>query len=59
MSERKHFPLRVDPRVWALVERLAAAELRSTNAQAEILLREALEARGLEPNPNPSKRRAR
>lgn len=59
MSVRKHFPLRVDTRVWALVERLAAAELRSTNAQAEILLREALEARGLDPNPNPGRRRAR
>ncbi len=47
MAERKHFALRVDPRLWALVERLAAAELRSANAQAEILLREALAARGL------------
>ena len=44
---RKHFALRIDARVWADVERLAAAELRSANAQVEVLLREALEGRGL------------
>lgn len=44
---RKHFALRIDARVWADVERLAAAELRSANAQVEVLLREALERRGV------------
>lgn len=43
---KKHFPLRIDPALWAEVERLAAQELRSANAQAEVLLREALARRG-------------
>jgi hypothetical protein len=42
---RKPFLLRVSPEVLAAVERLAASELRSTNAQLEILLREALARR--------------
>ena len=37
--------LRIDPQLWAQIERLAAAELRSANAQVEYLLREALRAR--------------
>lgn len=43
---KKAFALRLDPAVHAAVERLAAAELRSANAEIEVLLREALEARG-------------
>ena len=43
VTERKAYPLRVDPALWAAVERCAAAELRSVNAQVECLLREALE----------------
>lgn len=46
MAERKAFLLRVDPQLWAALERLAQAELRSTNAQVEYLLREALSRRG-------------
>jgi hypothetical protein len=46
--DRKAYPLRVDPGLWAAVERMAAAELRSVNAQVECLLREALGARGVE-----------
>jgi hypothetical protein len=46
-TDRRAFALRVRPDVLAAVERLAAAELRSTNAQIEILLREALAKRGL------------
>lgn len=45
--DKKSFPLRVDPALWAEVERLAATELRSANAQAELLLREALARRGV------------
>ena len=45
--DKKSFPLRVDPALWAEVERLAAMELRSANAQAELLLREALGRRGI------------
>ena len=46
-GERKSFPLRVDPALWAAIERLAATDLRSANAQVECLLREALKARGI------------
>ena len=46
--KKKAFALRLDPAVHAAVERLAAAELRSANAQIEMLLREAMEARGIE-----------
>lgn len=44
---RKAYPLRVDPALWAAVERCAAADLRSVNAQVECLLREALKTRGV------------
>jgi hypothetical protein len=47
--DKKAFLLRIDPQLWAELERLAAADLRSVNAQIEFLLREALERRGLRP----------
>lgn len=47
MAERRAFLMRVSPEVLAAVEKLAAAELRSVNAQVEVLLREALARRGL------------
>ena len=43
--DKKSFLLRVDPALWAEIERLAAAELRSLNAQVEYLLRDAVAAR--------------
>lgn len=43
---KKSFPLRIDPVLWAEIERMAAQELRSANAQVEYLLRQALQARG-------------
>ena len=46
-GERKAYPLRVDPALWAAVERCAAADLRSVNAEIECLIREALKARGV------------
>ncbi len=49
-TDKKSFLLRIDPRLWDELERLAAAELRSVNAQIEFLLREALERRGLRIN---------
>jgi hypothetical protein len=52
---KKHFPLRIDPAVWADIERLAAQELRSVNAQVEFLLREALARRGRKTPPPPSR----
>ena len=54
---RKAYPLRVDPALWAAVERLAAGDLRSVNAEVECLLREALKARGIRLSaPQPVKR---
>jgi hypothetical protein len=47
---RKPFLMRTSPGVMAAVERLAAAELRSVNAQLECLLREALARRGISPS---------
>ena len=43
--DKKSFLLRIDPVLWTEIERLAAAELRSANAQVEYLLRTALAAR--------------
>ena len=43
--DKKSFALRIDPVLWAQIERLAAAELRSVNAQIEYLLREAVRQR--------------
>ncbi len=57
VDARKAFPLRIDPALWAAVERLAATDLRSANAQMECLLREALKARGIKLSaPAPVKR---
>jgi len=55
MAARKSFLLRVDPDLWAAVERLAQAELRSANAQVEFLLRDALARRGVRSRDVPSK----
>ena len=45
-SVKKTFLLRIDPELWAEIERLAAQDLRSANAQVEYLLRDALARRG-------------
>jgi hypothetical protein len=55
--DRKSFLLRVDPALWNELERLAAADLRSINAQIEFLLREALERRGIKAKDGKSKKR--
>lgn len=44
---RKAFPLRLDPGLHAAIERAAASDLRSVNAEVEMLLREALARRGI------------
>jgi hypothetical protein len=57
MAERKSFPLRIDAALWAAIERMAASDLRSANAQVECLLREALKSRGVKLDaPRPVKR---
>lgn len=57
--QKKAFALRLDPAVHAAVERLAAAELRSANAQIEMLLREALRERGVKVGTTTPPRRGR
>lgn len=59
MPDRKAFPLRVDPALWAAVERAAACDLRSVNAEVECLLREALKARGIRLDPPTAVKRGR
>ncbi|CAH0497901.1 toxin-antitoxin system HicB family antitoxin [Novosphingobium sp. CECT 9465] len=58
-SPKKAFPLRIDPALFAAIERTAAADLRSANAQIEILLREALARRGIKLAPVEAPRRGR
>jgi hypothetical protein len=59
MPARKAFPLRLDPALFDAVHRLADAELRSVNAEIEVLLREALARRGLKVERSPPPRRGR
>ncbi|MEJ2084282.1 MAG: toxin-antitoxin system HicB family antitoxin [Acidobacteriota bacterium] len=42
MADKKRFLLRLDPELHARLEKWAADDLRSLNAQIEFLLREAL-----------------
>jgi len=46
VSDRKHFPLRIDPDTYAALERWATDELRSVNAQIEYLLKDAVRKAG-------------
>jgi hypothetical protein len=55
---KKAFQMRVDPELWAELERLAAAELRSVNGQIEYLLREAvIKRKGKVPTPQVGQQR--
>jgi hypothetical protein len=58
-SAKKAFALRLDPALYAAIERLAADELRSANAEIEVLLREALARRGVSPKAATPARRGR
>jgi hypothetical protein len=46
MSERKSFLVRLDPGLHTALQRWAADDLRSLNAQIEFLLRRALQEAG-------------
>ncbi len=46
MAVKKQYPLRIDPGIWDAVEKWAADDMRSTNAQVEFILREALRQSG-------------
>ena len=51
--DRKQFLLRIDPELWKQLEKWAADDLRSVNAQVEWLLREAVrQRRGTRAKPN-------
>lgn len=58
-APKKAFPLRLDPALYAAVERLAAQDLRSVNAELEVLLREALARRGVKVAPAEPPKRGR
>lgn len=45
-GRKKSLPLRLDPRIYAAMQRWADDELRSLNAQIEWVLREALRRAG-------------
>ena len=59
MPAKKAFALRLDPALHDAIQRLADAELRSVNAEIEVLLREALARRGVKPDRTPPARRGR
>ncbi|TFI59988.1 toxin-antitoxin system HicB family antitoxin [Sphingomonas parva] len=58
-APKKAFPLRIEPTLWEALERAAAADLRSVNAEIECLLREALQRRGVRIAPPEQRRRGR
>jgi hypothetical protein len=45
LAEKKPFLLRISPELWEDLQRWAADDLRSVNAQVEYLLRRAVEER--------------
>jgi hypothetical protein len=59
-SDRKQLVLRIDPAVHDALARWAADELRSVNAQIEMLVRRALaDADRMPPSAGPPRRRGR
>jgi hypothetical protein len=59
MSAKKAFPLRLDPALYDALQRVADAELRSINAEIEVLLREALARRGVKVGRSEAAKRGR
>ncbi len=45
MAERKAFVLRIPPDLWEELQRMAAEDFRSVNAEIEFLLRDAVKKR--------------
>jgi len=45
MAERKAFVLRIPPELWEELQRMAAEEFRSVNAEIELVLRQAIRQR--------------
>jgi hypothetical protein len=50
MTRRKQYPLRIDPEIWAAVERWAEDDMRSANAEVEWILRDSLRRAGRLPD---------
>jgi hypothetical protein len=51
---KKAYPLRISPALWEQLQRLAARDLRSVNAEIEFLLREGLSRRGIKVSDSPA-----
>jgi hypothetical protein len=56
-DSRKVYPLRIDRRLYEALERWAADDLRSVNAQIEFLIRDSLRRAGRLPTPADAERR--
>lgn len=56
---KKAFALRLDPALYQALERTAATDFRSVNAEVEVLLREALARRGVKVETSKPPRRGR
>lgn len=59
MPVRKAFPLRLDPALHDAIQRMADADLRSVNAEIEVLLREAMARRGVKVGRSETPKRGR
>lgn len=46
MVKRKSFPLRIDPKLYEVLEKWAQDDLRSVNAQIEMILKDAAKKAG-------------
>lgn len=53
MAEKKKFLLRIDENIYAALEKWAADDLRSINAQIEFLLKETLKKAGRQKEEQP------
>jgi hypothetical protein len=56
LAERKNFLLRISPELYSTLEKWAADELRSVNAQIEFLLADAVRKSGRDERPRPPRR---
>lgn len=59
VPQRKQIALRLDPRVHDAIAKWASDDLRSVNAQIEVILRRALKEAGRDPQAGPMRRPGR
>ncbi|RDW17194.1 Arc family DNA-binding protein [Oceanobacillus chungangensis] len=55
MAKKKNFPLRIDPKLYDILESWAKDEFRSVNSHLEFLLRESIKKAGRLPKNEPKK----